>query len=146
MEFFGNPARLPHRTMTRFKNNAIAGDVARVLDRRSIPVPVGAGFLAPLQLGPMARLRFTRAPGVDVLLSSRPLQAADQAIFRHLGVEPAEKRILALKSSVHFRADFEPMASEILVVRSSGANTADPSELNFLRLPRAMRLRPRLAS
>lgn len=99
-----------------------------------------------MQLGPMARLRFERASGVEVLLSSRPLQAADQAIFRHLGIEPAEKRILALKSSVHFRADFESLASEILVVRASGANTADPSELNFTRLPRAIRPCPSVNS
>ena len=42
--------------------------------------------------------------------ASAKQQAADQAMFRHLGVEPAEQDILALKSSVHFRADFQPIA------------------------------------
>ena len=38
------------------------------------------------------------------------MQAADRAILHHLGVDPARRRILALKSSVHFRADFESLA------------------------------------
>ena len=59
--------------------------------------------------------------------SSRRLQAADRAILHHLGVDPATRRILALKSSVHFRADFEPLAEEVLIVAAPGANIADPA-------------------
>ncbi len=95
-----------------------------------------------VDLGPMALLRPREAPGVEVVVATRRLQAADQAIFRHLGVEPASRRILALKSSVHFRADFEPIAREIVVVRSPGANVADPAELPFRRLPAWMRRSP----
>ena len=50
--------------------------------------------------------------GVRVAVGSRKIQAADQEIFRHLGVEPAAQKILALKSSVHFRADFEPIYTQ----------------------------------
>jgi microcystin degradation protein MlrC len=53
-----------------------------------------------MELGPMALLRPSSAPGVEVAVASRRLQAADRAILRHLGVDPAAKRILALKSSV----------------------------------------------
>jgi microcystin degradation protein MlrC len=95
-----------------------------------------------MDLGPMALLRPASAPGVELAVSTRRVQAADRAILRHLGVEPAERRILALKSSVHFRADFEPLAAEILVVRSPGACVADPAELPFRRLPARMRRRP----
>ena len=83
------------------------------------------------QLGPMALLRHGR---VRVIVAERKQQAADQAIFRHLGVEPAGQKILALKSSVHFRADFQAMASEILVVESPGPNVADPGKLDYRRL------------
>ena len=95
-----------------------------------------------MDLGPMALLRPRSAPGVSVAVSTRRVQAADQAILRHLGVEPAAQRILALKSSVHFRADFEPLAAEILVVRAPGACVADPAELPFRHLPPGMRRRP----
>ena len=88
-----------------------------------------------MDLGPMALLRSCAAPGVEVAVSSRRLQAADRAILHHLGVDPTTRRILALKSSVHFRADFEPLAEEVLIVVAPGANTADPAELPFRRVP-----------
>jgi microcystin degradation protein MlrC len=92
-----------------------------------------------MQLGPMALLGID---GVRIVVSSRKQQAADQAEFRHLGIEPAECRILVLKSSVHFRADFEPMAAQVLVVESPGPNVADPAKLPFKRLRPGVRFRP----
>ncbi|RME21084.1 MAG: microcystin degradation protein MlrC, partial [Deltaproteobacteria bacterium] len=60
----------------------------------------------------------------------------------HLGVEPKECRLLVLKSSVHFRADFEPIASEIVVVEAPGFVTVDPRNLPFTRLPAEIRRTP----
>jgi microcystin degradation protein MlrC len=79
---------------------------------------------------------------VQVLLASRKQQAADQAMFRHLGVEPASARVLQLKSSVHFRADFGPIAGKILVVDAPGPNIADPARMQFNKLPAGRRRRP----
>ncbi|HFD14900.1 MAG TPA: M81 family peptidase [Rhodospirillales bacterium] len=98
-----------------------------------------------VDLGPMALLSPVPAPGVKVLVSTRRLQAADQAIFRHLGIEPARMRILVLKSSVHFRADFAPIAGEILVVAAPGHVIVDPCALPFTRLPPERRCAPRSA-
>ena len=94
---------------------------------------------ARIQLGPMALLRIG---DVRVVVASRKIQAADQAIFRHLGVEPAAQRILGLKSSVHFRADFAPIAKEILVVAAPGCNPIDHSALTYRRLRPGLRLMP----
>lgn len=93
-----------------------------------------------MQLGPMALLR--HPSGVRVVVSSRKQQAADQAMFRHLGIEPAAQSILALKSSVHFRADFGPIAEAVLVVEAPGPNLADPAAQPFTRLRDGVRLRP----
>jgi microcystin degradation protein MlrC len=49
---------------------------------------------------------------------------------------------MALKSSVHFRADFEPIAKEVLVVKSPGPALADPAEFQWTKLRRGVRLRP----
>ena len=95
-----------------------------------------------MDLGPMALLRPLAAPGVAVAVSSRRLQAADRAILAHLGLDSGSPRILALKSSVHFRADFEALADEVLVVAARGANIADPAALPFRRLPDSMRRGP----
>ena len=92
-----------------------------------------------MRLGPMALLRIG---GVRVAVSSVPQQAADQAMFRHLGIDPADAKILVLKSSVHFRADFGPLAEDILVVRAPGPNVADPAELSYEKLRRGVRLSP----
>lgn len=92
------------------------------------------------ELGPMARVA---AGPVEVVISSRKQQAADQAMFRHVGCEPAAARVLMLKSSVHFRADFGPIAHRVLVVEAPGPNVADPGRLPFTKLPPGRRLRPR---
>jgi microcystin degradation protein MlrC len=102
--------------------------------------PMFKGFR--MTLGPMALLRSRAAPGVRVVLASRKCQTADQEMFRHLGLEPRRERILALKSSVHFRADFEPIAREVLVVKSPGPALADPAEFKWTRLRKGVRLRP----
>jgi microcystin degradation protein MlrC len=102
--------------------------------------PMFKGFR--MNLGPMALLRSRAAPGVRVLLASKKCQAADQEMFRHLGVEPRRERMLALKSSVHFRADFEPIAKQVLVVKSPGPALADPSEFKWTKLRKGVRMRP----
>ena len=102
--------------------------------------PMFKGFR--MTLGSMALLRSRAAPGVRVVLASRKCQAADQEMFRHLGVEPKRERIVALKSSVHFRADFEPIAREVLVVKAPGPALADPAEFHWTKLRKGVRLRP----
>jgi microcystin degradation protein MlrC len=102
--------------------------------------PMFKGFR--MTLGNMALLRSKAAPGVRVVLASRKVQAADQEMFRHVGVEPVKERILALKSSVHFRSDFEPIAREVLVVKSPGPALADPVEFKWTKLRKGVRLRP----
>ncbi|MGH6952926.1 MAG: M81 family metallopeptidase [Alphaproteobacteria bacterium] len=92
-----------------------------------------------MRLGPMALLALG---GTRVVVASKKQQCADQAMLRHVGVEPREQAILALKSSVHFRADFQDMAGEILIVTAPGPSVADPTKLPFRRLRDGMRLGP----
>ena len=100
----------------------------------------GAFYLGcKMNLGAMARLRLD---GIQILVSSHKQQAADQAMFRHLGIEPAQQRILVLKSSVHFRADFTQVAREILIVAASGENVADLDQLHYKKLRPGASARP----
>jgi microcystin degradation protein MlrC len=105
---------------------------------------VGTGPMyggARFHIGPMA-LVTDEDSGVSAVLACKRIQAVDQAMFRHVGVEPAEVPILALKSTVHFRADFQPIAEEVLVVQSPGAHVTDPAELPYRHLRPEVRLRP----
>jgi microcystin degradation protein MlrC len=118
----------------------LAGEftIERVADGRfTCTGPMFSGFR--MDLGPMAVLE---KDGVRVVLASRKCQAADQEMFRHVGIEPKTQRILALKSSVHFRADFEPIAREVLVVVAPGPAKADPTMFAWSRLRRGLRLKP----
>ncbi|MDB5835448.1 MAG: hypothetical protein JWR14_5278 [Caballeronia sp.] len=87
-----------------------------------------------MDLGAMARVRCGGPHGIEIVVSSRKQQAADQAMFRHVGADPADYRILVLKSSVHFRADFAALADEILVVAAPGINVADLRQLRYEKL------------
>lgn len=91
-------------------------------------------------LGPTALIRVSS--GVRVIVVTRKTQAYDQALMRHIGIEPGEQRILALKSSVHFRADFQPIAGRVIVVTAPGPVVADPAVLPFTNLRSGIRLRP----
>jgi microcystin degradation protein MlrC len=94
-------------------------------------------------LGPMAVLRVLDTPAdVRVVVGSTRCQCLDQAIFRHIGIEPAEQRIVAVKSSVHFRADFESMADNILVVAAPGAHPCRLDNIKYLNLRPGVRLGP----
>jgi len=92
-----------------------------------------------LSLGPTALLEIG---GVKIVVGSKKVQCADQAMFTHLGVEPSEQDILVVKSSVHFRADFGPIAKEVLVVASPGPNPADHRDLTYKNLRKGVRLMP----
>jgi microcystin degradation protein MlrC len=92
-----------------------------------------------VDLGPMALLQIG---GVSVAVTSKRMQALDQAPFRHLGVEPAEQKILSLKSTCHFRAEFEPIAEKVIVVIAPGGYLADPAQYPYQRLRPGVRLRP----
>lgn len=92
-----------------------------------------------IDLGPMALLRIG---GVKVAVTTKRMQALDQAPFRHLGVEPKEQKILGLKSTVHFRGDFQPIAEDVLVCIAPGGHLADSAKYPYKRLRAGVRLMP----
>jgi microcystin degradation protein MlrC len=94
---------------------------------------------AEFNLGPSACLRIG---GTRVALACNKVQMADQAMYRFVGIEPTEEKILVNKSSVHFRADFAPIAEEILVCAAPGPMIADPADLPWTRLRKGIRLNP----
>ncbi|MGD2172401.1 MAG: M81 family metallopeptidase [Gammaproteobacteria bacterium] len=95
------------------------------------------------ELGDMALLRIVDEDSeVRVVIGSSRSQCLDLAMIRHLGIEPTEQKILAVKSTVHFRADFDPIAAEILVAISPGANYCRMQDLQFINLRPGVRLGP----
>lgn len=99
--------------------------------------PMFNGMLA--DLGPTAGLRID---GVDIAVSAGKAQMFDRNLYRVAGIVPEDKSILVNKSSVHFRADFQPMAKDILVAKAPGPMIADPAELPWTRLQPGIRTSP----
>ncbi len=92
-----------------------------------------------IEMGPSAALQIG---GTQVVVTSHIAQMADRNFYRMVGIEPEAQKILVNKSSVHFRADFEPIAETILVATAPGAMPLCPSSLPWTRLRAGMRLRP----
>ena len=95
------------------------------------------------QLGNMALLRVVDEDSeVRVVVGSSRSQCLDLAIIRHLGLEPTEQKIVAVKSTVHFRADFDPIAAETLVVIAPGIHPCKLDDLEYHNLRAGVRLGP----
>ncbi|HKG25477.1 MAG TPA: MlrC C-terminal domain-containing protein, partial [Thermomicrobiales bacterium] len=94
-----------------------------------------------VDLGPSALL-VCRAPdveggsSVEVLVTSRAETPIDLNVFRAHGIEPAGRRVIGLKGKGHFRAAFEPIASEVILVEGPGITGSDLSRLTFKHVRR----------
>ena len=92
-----------------------------------------------INIGPVAVLKIG---GISIVTASKRMQAYDQDIFKHIGIEPTNQKILVLKSTCHFRADFDPIASTTLVALAPGAHIVDPRDYPFKYLRAGVRLVP----
>ncbi len=93
--------------------------------------PMGQG--SRIDLGKMARLEID---GVDVLVSSRRAQTLDPEVFLLHGIDVMRYKIVAIKSSAHFRAGFEPIAHAIIQADTPGLNSVDLSAFTYNRVNR----------
>jgi len=73
------------------------------------------------------------------VVGSKPVQTMDQSMFRHLDIDPSRQKIIALKSSVHFRNDLQQVSAAVLPVISPGPVVIDLSTVPF-QDPRLKRL------
>ncbi len=58
--------------------------------------------------------------GIEVVLTELRMQPMDLQLYRSIGIEPTEKQIIAVKSSVHYRAAHTPIAKKIIEVDTPG--------------------------
>jgi len=84
------------------------------------------------EIGPSCLLRIESPNStIKVVVSSARTQCLDRSFFTHFGVTLNAHKIICVKSTVHFRADFEPMASEIINVASPGLFPCDLSQVSY---------------
>ena len=93
--------------------------------------PMYTGFTQ--KFGPTALLRIG---GVRVAVTSNRLQVFSLECARALGVEPATQQWIAVKSSNHFRAAYEPIAGQVFRVAFPSVQSHDPRDLTYQNLRR----------
>ena len=93
--------------------------------------PMGRG-----RVGQMGRTVVVKVGGVEIILTEGRIQPCDAEVLRSLGIEPKDRKLIALKSAVHFRADYTPIAHEILEVDTPGVHSPNLFNYTYQRLRR----------
>lgn len=86
-------------------------------------------------LGPAAVIRIAGTE-IDVILSTNRTQTFEPDIFSNMGIDFTGKDLLVVKSTNHFYAGFEPIASEVLYVSEGQAYPNDPRKTAYRKLNR----------
>jgi microcystin degradation protein MlrC len=111
--FTGNPVDALVKVMT------LSDDAAMVFGESVVP------------FGPAARIALLDESGVEtgieVILNTIRAQGYDPSLFRVMGIDPEEMRILVIKSTNHFNAAFAPIAAEILYCSAGMPYPNDPA-------------------
>jgi microcystin degradation protein MlrC len=73
---------------------------------------------------------------VEIVLIERHHEPWDLGCLLSLGIDPAAKKYIMLKSRIHYRAGFQPIARHIIECAGEGVTTSDYSRLRFDRVRR----------
>jgi microcystin degradation protein MlrC len=90
---------------------------------------------AKTKLGDCAAIRIG---GVDIVLNAHRNQALGRELFTNVGIDPAQKRILVVKSANHFRDAFGPLAAEVLYADGNGNVPIDCRKHEFEKVARPL--------
>jgi microcystin degradation protein MlrC len=82
------------------------------------------------------RMAVLRVGGIDILVVTEREQMLDRRQLSAFGIDPAAKKVLALKSMQHFRAAFEPIAARVIVCDSGALSSPRMSRRPYARVRR----------
>lgn len=86
--------------------------------------------------GEFGRMAVLVVGGVEVVLAERRIQLLDAEMLRVVGISPERRRLLVVKSAVHFRADLGQLAMQIFDGDTPGVHRPDLGNFDFRRLRR----------
>jgi len=110
----------------------LAGRVRNITDGEIVFTgPMYTGLKS--HLGRTAVLDTGRA---QIVVTERHHEPFDLVIFRHCGIEPTKKKFIMLKSRIHYRAGFKPIAAHIVECAGAGVTNADLSVYRYRKLAR----------
>ena len=86
------------------------------------PTEVPLGDCAAIKVG-----------GVEVVLISNRTHALGLELFRNLGIEPSERKLVVVKSTNQFMAAFGPIAQRVIYVDSDGPLSRDHHAIGYTK-------------
>lgn len=139
----GNPVRLSlggHTDMPAIGRTGepleVSGTVGTITDGEfTITGPMYTGIRT--FLGRTAVLEVDNAGAkAQIVVTERAHEPMDVGVFTHCGIDPRRKRYIMLKSRIHYRAGFRPIAAHIVECAGSGVTDADLSVYRYRKLTR----------
>ena len=127
--YTGLPSDPPLRG--RFKVIALSNGLCTLTGPMMTGLTVRLGLSACLEID-----------GIRIAVVSGKKQLLDRELLRMVGIHTEQMRIVVVKSSNHFRADFQPHTSHVLVAKAAGPMAADPADLPWRKLPASIRRTP----
>ncbi|MEL7116329.1 MAG: MlrC C-terminal domain-containing protein, partial [Pseudomonadota bacterium] len=89
-------------------------------------------------VGPSCLLSVDGTAGdIRIVVSSVRTQCLDRAFFTHFGIDLSAEDIICVKSTVHYRADFDPISRLTLNVASPGLLQCDLARVPYKHALRA---------
>lgn len=112
----------------------VTGYVRLISDGRFVRKgPMDTGLITDL-----GRTVVLDVDGIEIILTERRVQPTDLEQYRAFGIEPTEKKIIVVKSAVHFRAVHESIAKEIIEVDGPGIHGTRLAGFNYKNIRRPM--------
>ncbi|MBN1686325.1 MAG: M81 family metallopeptidase [Spirochaetales bacterium] len=88
--------------------------------------------------GHFGRMAVLVAGGIEIVVAERRIQLLDREMLRCVGIEPALRKLIVVKSAVHFWADFMDIADRIFDADTPGIHRPDFSKYEYRKLRRPM--------
>lgn len=74
--------------------------------------------------------------GIELVLNTVRAQCFDTSFFSKMGIDPAKKRLLVVKSTNHFYESFKQIAAEIIYCSAGTPYPNDPTSTDHRKAPR----------
>ena len=137
----GPPGSAGHPGNTPTTATAVRDDLRRRITAGEFTItgPMSTGirtFLGRTAVLGVENAGRTTGPRVEIVVTERGHEPMDLGIFTHCGIDPRQKRFIMLKSRIHYRAGFGPIASHVVECAGVGVTNADLSVYRYEKLKR----------
>jgi len=79
---------------------------------------------------------WVQSDGIDVILNTHRFQTGHPDIMTQLGLDPATRHIVVVKSTQHFYAGFAPIARRVIYIAGPGTSNPDTLALGYRHVER----------